>query len=133
MIARRQTDRGPGAVGAKALTGATVLAAAGAAVLYLLLFWFCDRPVDLWVRAHWAGTWVFSAGTLVSELATGEYLRLGAAAGFIAVAVFDPGLKRSWARNLLCVCLAFAVATVVGEGLKYLLGRCRPVLLFDEG
>ncbi|MCB2171068.1 MAG: phosphatase PAP2 family protein, partial [Deltaproteobacteria bacterium] len=39
---------------------------------------------------------------------------------------------KPWSRVLLYVCISAAVAMVIGEGLKYLLGRYRPVMLFEQ-
>ena len=111
----------------------TLLAALIAAALYLAFFLWLDRPVDLWVHRNLAGTWISRAGAVVSTAADGSSIRLGLALALILVVVADPRLKRRWTRNLLFVGLSCAVALVIGEGLKYLLGRHRPVMLFESG
>jgi membrane-associated phospholipid phosphatase len=100
--------------------------------LYVLLFLFVDGPADLWVRDSFTGTWVSDLGEFFSTLAQGEAIRLGLALAFILILVVDPDTEKSWTRTLLFVCLSCAIALVVGEGLKYLLARHRPVMLFEQ-
>ena len=103
-----------------------------AALIYLAFFFWFDRDVDLWVYRNLADTWIQQAGEAVSTIATGSYIRLVLALCLILVVIADPRLKRNWTRNLLFLCLSCAVALVIGEGLKYLLGRHRPVMLFEQ-
>jgi len=110
----------------------TIIAALVAAAVYLAFFLWLDRPVDVWVHRNLAGTWIYRAGTDVSAAATGSYLRLGLALALILVVVVDPRLERRWTRNLLYVCLSCSVALIIGEGLKYLLGRHRPAMFFES-
>ena len=110
-------------------TGAS---AAVALILYLILFFFFDRPIDTWIHANFAGTWVFSSGTYISYLAQGSFVHLAVALCFILILVSDHRLEKRWTRCLLYICVSAAIAMVIGEGLKYLLGRCRPVMLFGE-
>ncbi|MEW6659505.1 MAG: phosphatase PAP2 family protein [Thermodesulfobacteriota bacterium] len=100
--------------------------------VYLILFLWVDRAVDLWVHQHWAATWVFQAGTYLSYLAQGNFVKLFLALGFILIISIDPGLKQRWTRNLLYVCVTGACAIIIGDGCKYLLGRYRPVMLFEQ-
>jgi len=101
-------------------------------IIYLILFFFVDRGTDLWVQQHWANTWVSRWGGYISYLAQGSFIKLGIAAGFILSIMVDPGLKRKWTRNLLFICVTGASAIIIGEGLKYLLARYRPVMLFEH-
>ncbi|MHB8066874.1 MAG: phosphatase PAP2 family protein [Desulfobaccales bacterium] len=101
-------------------------------VIYLVLFAFFDRGVDLWVHQHWAQTWAPRGGAYISGLAQGDFIKLGLALGFILILVADAGLQKKWSRNLLYICVTGAVAIVIGEGLKYLLGRYRPIMLFEQ-
>lgn len=110
----------------------TAVAAGITFIVYLLLFFFVDRAVDLWVHQHWAHTRVFTAGTYISYLAKGSFVELGLAAGFILILVADPRLQKNWSRKLLYICTAGAMAIIIGEGWKYLLGRYRPVMLFEH-
>jgi membrane-associated phospholipid phosphatase len=110
----------------------TAAAAAIAAVVYLLLYLFCDQAIDSWVNATFADTWVFDLGTTISCLATGAYIKLALALAFILIVAVDPLLQKQWTKNLLFICLSCAIAVIVGEGLKYFLGRHRPVMLFDH-
>lgn len=110
----------------------TMVAAVVTVIIYLALFFFFDRAIDLWVYQNLADTWIFQAGTNISSVATGSYIRLALALSLILVVIIDPRLKRRWTRNLLFICLSCSVALIIGEGLKYLLGRHRPVMLFEN-
>lgn len=101
--------------------------------LYVLFFLFIDAPVDRWVSSNFGDTWLFRTGKVISDFANGEYLRLGLALCFILVLIADPSLKKPWVRGLAYICISCAIALVVGEGLKYLLARHRPVMLFQHG
>jgi membrane-associated phospholipid phosphatase len=101
-------------------------------IIYLVLFFWVDRAVDLWVQQHWAPTGVFQAGTDISCLAQGSYIKLGLALGFILIIIVDPELQKKWTRNLLYICVTGACAIIIGDGLKYLLGRYRPIMLFEH-
>ncbi len=103
-----------------------------AAAIYLTFFFYLDRTVDLWVYRNLADTWMYRAGEVISTIAAGSYIRLALALALILVVISDPRLQRRWTRNLLFICLAGAAALVIGEGLKYLLGRHRPVMLFEQ-
>jgi len=110
----------------------TAIWAAIVAVIYLILFFFFDKPINLWINDNWAETWVHYWGTYISYLADGSFVRLGLALCFIIIIICDASLKKRWTRYLLYICLSAAIALVIGEGLKYLLGRHRPVMLFDN-
>ena len=110
----------------------TAFAAGITLVIYLLLFFWVDRAVDLWVHDNWAGTGVFQAGTNISYLAQGAFVKLGLCLGFILIIIIDPGLKRTATRHLLYICVTGACAIIIGDGLKYLLGRYRPIMLFEH-
>jgi membrane-associated phospholipid phosphatase len=110
----------------------TAVTAGITAGLYLILFFWVDRAVDHWVHNNWAHTWVFTAGTYISYLAQGSFIKLGLALSFMLIIIIDPGLQRKGTRNLLYLCTAGAIAIIIGDGLKYLLGRYRPVMLFEH-
>jgi membrane-associated phospholipid phosphatase len=110
----------------------TAVAAGITFIIYLILFLFVDRAVDLWVHNDYAHTWVFPAGTYISYLAIGAAIKLGIALGFILIIVVDAGLEKKWSRNLLYICVTGACAIIIGEGLKFLLGRYRPIMLFEQ-
>ena len=116
----------------KTLSRTTLLSAIIGTIIYMLLFLFVDKSVDLWVHAHWANTWVNDLGNAISTLAKGSYVRLGLALCFILIIIIDPKLTHPWSRPLLYICLSCAIALVIGEGLKYLLGRYRPSALFKH-
>lgn len=110
----------------------TAIAAGIAAVIYLVLFFFFDRTIDLWVHNTCSNTWLFRLGTSISYSATGAFIKLAIAICLILIIVIDPGMKRRWTRNLLYICVSCSIAVVIGEGLKYLLGRYRPIMLFEH-
>lgn len=111
----------------------TLLFAGMTVAVYLVLFLMVDGPVDLWIRDNCDGTWMDDLGSILSRLGDGSVIRLGLALGFIMILVIDPMTERKWTRSLLYICLSCAVALVVGEGIKFLLARHRPVMLFDSG
>lgn len=110
----------------------TIIFAAATAVVYVVLFLFVDSAVDLWVRDNCSDTWISQLATAFSYLADGSLVRLGLALCFILIFAVDPDAKRPWTRSLLYVCVSCAIALVIGEGLKYLLARYRPVMLFEN-
>ena len=110
----------------------TAICAAITGVVYLVLFFFFDKPIALWINDNWSGTWVIYWGNHISNLANGSYVRLGLALCFILILICDSGLKRRWTRFLLYICISGAIAIVIGDGLKYLLGRYRPIMLFEQ-
>lgn len=116
----------------KNLAGKTAGSFAIAAVVYCVLFFFVDRPVVLWVHEHWGNAWPHDLGKSFSFLVTGSFIRLGIGLGFILVIAVDSGLNKRWSRMLLYLCVSGAVAIALGDGLKFLLGRHRPVMLFDQ-
>lgn len=111
----------------------TIIAAGITAVIYLTLFFFFDRAVDLWVYHTCSDTWIFRLATLISYTATGADIKLAIAVCLILLIVIDPGMKKRWTKNLLYICVSCSIAIIIGEGLKYLLGRFRPVMLFEHG
>jgi len=115
-----------------ALLKKTIVAAVIILIIYLFLFLFFDREIDLRVHEAFSENEIFQWGTTISTAATGAYIRLLIAIGFILVIIIDPGLKRGWTRKLLFICVSCSIAVIIGEGLKFLLGRHRPVMLFEN-
>lgn len=111
----------------------TAIYAVIAAIVYLVLFFFADRPVDSWLNANWSETWIHTWGNHISSLATGSYVMLALAFCFLLVIICDSFMKVRWTKLLLYVCISGAIAIIIGEGLKFLLGRYRPVMLFEQG
>jgi membrane-associated phospholipid phosphatase len=68
----------------------------------------------------------------ISYLGEGSFIKLGIALCFVLILISDSRLKYRWARLLLYVCISGAIAIVIGDGLKYLLGRYRPIMLFEH-
>ena len=117
------------------LSKKTLLAFAWGTVLYILLFWFVDRPVDLWLHAHFAEGPVRQWGETISWLAWSPAVEIGLALGFLTGVIgviAGGGRERPWTRMLFYVCISCAVAIVIGEGLKILLARYRPSMLFAQ-
>ena len=111
----------------------TLIAGACVAVLYVLLFRLADRPAADWCRTHCLETRAETIGRFFSALATGSCVRLALAGGFIAVLLANPLKDCGWTRAILFICVSAAIALCVGDGLKYLLGRHRPIDWFTHG
>jgi membrane-associated phospholipid phosphatase len=103
-----------------------------AAIIYLVLFFFFDKAIDVWVHDNCSNTWLPQLGTYISCLAKGEYIRLVIAICFILILVSDPSIEKRWTRYLLYICISGSIAIIIGDGLKYLLGRYRPIMLFEN-
>ena len=110
----------------------TAISAVIATILYLVFFIFFDRAIDLWVHNNCSKTWLPQLGDYISYLANGSFVRLGLALCFILILVCDSGIKKRWTRLLLYICISGAIAIIIGDGLKYLLGRYRPIMLFEN-
>lgn len=114
----------------------TAVSFAGFVLLYVLFFLFFDRAIDLWVHTHFSNTWVHALGIFVSWWGGSPVIEIGLALGFAAAiigVVSNKGRNEYWTSRLFYVCISCAVAIVIGEGLKILLARYRPVMLFESG
>lgn len=110
----------------------TAITAGITVIIYLVLFFFLDRAIDLWVHNCCSKTWLFALGTYISFLAKGDFVKLALAFCFILIIVCDPCIKWRWTRYLLYICITGSIAIVIGDGFKYLLGRYRPIMLFEH-
>lgn len=110
----------------------TAITAGVKAIIYLILFVFIDKTIDLWIHNNWSNTLVSQLGIYISYLAKGEFIKLGLAACFIFIVVRDPLLNNRWTNYLLYICITGAIAIIISDGLKYLLGRYRPIMLFED-
>ncbi len=110
----------------------TVISAVIASVAYLVLFVYFDRAIDLWIHNNFSNTWLPHVGSYISYLADGSFVRLGIALCFIVVLISDYRLKKRRSKVVLYICICVAIAIIIGDGLKYLLGRHRPIMLFDH-
>lgn len=110
----------------------TITSAVITAFIYLVLFFFFDKAIDLWVKNNLSNTWLFQGCTYISYFAHGSLIKLGAAIWFILIIITDPGMKRKSTNKLLYICISVSIAIIIGDGLKYLLGRYRPIMLFDQ-
>jgi membrane-associated phospholipid phosphatase len=110
----------------------TLILAGITAIFYVLLFLFVDKAIDIWVHHNYAHGKIHQYGSYISELTNGVYIKFGLALGFIFIIIYDPGLEKHWVRNLLYVCISGALAIIISEGLKFLIGRYRPIMLFKH-
>ena len=110
----------------------TAITAVITALVYLVLFYFVDRAVDLWIHNNCSETCLPLVGRYISYMADGSFVRLGIALCFILFLISDAGKKKRWTMFLLYICVSGAIAIVIGDGLKYLLGRYRPIMLFEH-
>lgn len=110
----------------------TAITAGITVIIYLVLFFFFDRAIDLWVHNYCSKTWLFALGTYISFLAKGDFVKLAIAFCFILIIVCDPCIKWRWTRYLLYICITGSIAIIIGDGFKYLLGRYRPIMLFEH-
>jgi membrane-associated phospholipid phosphatase len=110
----------------------TAITATITAMIYLILFFFFDRAIDLWVHNNYSNTWLFQLGTYISYLAKGEFVNIALVVGFLLIIISDPGIKRRWTKDLLYICTSISIAIIIGAGFKYLLGRYRPIMLFEH-
>lgn len=110
----------------------TVIATGITAVIYLVLYFFFDKAIDLWIQHNCSNTWLFNSGTFISRFAQSAPLKLGIALCFILIIISDPSMKRQSTRYVLYICTSASIAIIIGDGLKYLLGRYRPIMLFEH-
>lgn len=118
------------------LSKQTIVWLVGLVPLYLVFFLFLDRPIDRWVHVAVADTGVKSLGTALSYLSHGPFVAIALTLGFIAGIVgvgLNAGKNRPWTAGVFYVCISCAAAQMIGEGLKFVLARARPDLLFDSG
>jgi membrane-associated phospholipid phosphatase len=110
----------------------TAIAAAITAIIYLILFFFFDQTIDLWVHHNYSNTWLFQLGTNISYLAKGEFVNIAIVVAFILIMIIDPGIKKRWTMDLLYICISVSIAIIIGSGFKFLLARYRPIMLFQH-
>jgi len=112
----------------KTVTAALILTAVAA-----FCYFFLDRPAaELALSLKHSGTFDFAKS--VSLLANSGALKHLLAFALVASAANLLGKSpKPWARNLLYVCLSLSAAFIVTDALKYLFGRARPPLFFDDG
>lgn len=116
----------------KDLLTKTAISAGTGTLVYLVLFFFVDRTAVFWIHNHCSETGLPVVGRYISVLAQGSYVRLGVALCFLLILICDSGLRRRETKLLLYICICGAIAMTIGDGLKYLLARYRPVMLFDQ-
>lgn len=110
----------------------TIITALIVLIVYLALYLFIDRAIDTTIHEICSENAVCHLGKDISAAATGSYIKLLIAAALILIVVVDPRLKRHWTRNLLFICVSCSIAVIIGEGLKFLLARHRPIMLFEH-
>jgi membrane-associated phospholipid phosphatase len=110
----------------------TAIAAAITAMIYLILFFFFDRAIDLWVHHNYSNTWLFQLCTNISYLAKGEFVNIAIVVAFLLIVIIDPGIKKRWTMDLLYICISVSIAIIIGSAFKFLLARYRPIMLFQH-
>jgi len=116
----------------KDLLTKTAISAGAGTLVYLVLFFFVDRATVLWIHNNCSETWIPVVGRYISVLAEGSYVNLGLALCFVLILICDSGVRRRETKLLLYICICGVIAMTIGDGLKYLLARYRPVMLFDQ-
>nr|NQU92588.1 phosphatase PAP2 family protein [Bacteroidota bacterium] len=119
----------------KQLANKTLMYGGIALVLYLVFFLFLDNDISNYINDHLAGTKLQDLGTAISTMAFGAYYRLVLAIGFILIGLNARigFLTPKWSRYLLFICVTVSIAIVFGDGIKYFLGRYRPIMSFENG
>ena len=110
----------------------TVIFTLIAAVVYLAFFFFLDRSIDLWIHNNYAETWLHYLGFYISYSVYDPFIKVGLAFCFVLIFVIDPGIKKRWVRSLFYICVSVSIVIIIGDGLKFILGRYRPVMLFEN-
>lgn len=111
----------------------TAVSAVATAVLIGGLFLFADRFIDLAAHGLNKSFW-YEAGRTVSLLANHNLFSTLLFIGLVLAGGVALGRGLSpWVRSLLFVCLAVALAMIVGDFLKWFFGRYRPEILFGQG
>lgn len=105
---------------------------AGVALYFVMYFWI-DRPVDLWVHAHYPSGMLKDIGSAISQLMNGYYIKRAAVIVFLYVILADPKLKSESSRKILFICASVLVGVIISESIKCTLARYRPVMLFEKG
>ena len=110
----------------------TIWTGLACAALIAALFLWVDRPVDHAARQLEGGFW-FQAATLLSLFANHDFFNVLLFLCFIyaGVGALSRGLTPGTRLMLYC-CLAVCVTMLLGETLKWIMGRYRPVMLFEH-
>ncbi len=100
--------------------------------LIVLSYVFLDRPAA-WAAHSLKSSGTFAFGKAVSMLANSTVVFALPAGGLILAALNLTGpAPKPWARDLLYFCLTVCAAVAMVEIVKFIFGRYRPVLLFNE-
>jgi hypothetical protein len=84
----------------------TVLAAGITFIIYMVLFLFFDRLIDLWIHNNCPNSRLWQVGTYISYLAYSDLIKLGLTIGFIMIIIIDQGLTKRWTMNFFISVLA---------------------------
>lgn len=103
-------------------------------VLYMIFFLFFDKELSHYVYAHLAGTPAQQLAGTISLLAYGGCYKLIIAICFILIVMnaLTGFLSAKWTKFVLFICVSLCIAIVLGDGIKYLLGRYRPIMGFEQ-
>jgi len=110
----------------------TAIAAGITAMIYLVLFFFFDRTIDICIHNNWAKTWVFRLGTYISYLAKGSFINFAITICLIVIIITDQYTTKRWTRYLFYICITASLSIIISDSFKYLLARYRPIMLFDN-
>lgn len=110
----------------------TALVVLATAALVFVLYTFLDRPAA-WFAHGLQHTTVHAWAQGISYLADHMVFYAFAAVGFCLCCINLIGrAPRHWARHLLFLCLTALFAIAMVESVKFVFGRCRPELLFNN-
>ncbi len=115
------------------LTKFTLVALPLSAALYLLLYFFADRQVDLYVHSHFSTSALPHIATAISYMANSNIIKILTAATLIATLLLAGKNPPATTRKLLFICLSVCAAIIISDALKYILARNRPIMLFEHG
>jgi membrane-associated phospholipid phosphatase len=100
---------------------------------YVVSFNFIDKPLLLSLQAYNNNT-VVRIATLLSSSSNGNLWLTALLVIFVFIGLgYNFWGERKWLKNLLYITLSVTIAIILGKGLKYLLGRYRPIELYEHG
>lgn len=110
----------------------TWVAALAVVALATVSFLFFDRPAAWFahgVKGAPVHDWAKQLSLLANHTLIFSFTAVGLALSALNLTGSSP---RPWARKLMYVCLSVLAAISFTESIKYVMGRCRPELLFSQ-
>jgi len=110
----------------------TLISAAIVVIIYSILFLYVDRAIALWAQPF-DGARVFNISQVISFFASINIWRPLLAISLIFVFIYEylHGRKK-WTVQWIYLLLSIMVASMLGDCFKYLLGRYRPIMLYEH-